>query len=66
MRTELERGWFQWDTTRTALEDKVGPATTNRLGVVAKIRAGKEKLRFIHDLGRSGINQQVKFSERLV
>ena len=66
MRQEEERRWLVWEPTREALEAKVGLATVNRIGVIAKIRAGVEKLRLIHDLRRSGVNQRVKCKERLV
>ena len=66
MRQEEERRWLVWEPTREALEAKVGPATVHRIGVIAKIRAGVEKLRLIHDLRRSGVNQRVKCKERLV
>ena len=34
--------------------------------MIAKTRKGVQKLRFIHDLERSGVNSQVKFTERLI
>ena len=38
----------------------------NRIGVKAKMKNGKEKLRLIHDLKRSGVNSRVDFKERLI
>ena len=51
LQQEADRGWLHWAETREALESRLGPITINRIGVVAKVRAGVEKLRkLIHDL----------------
>ena len=63
---EQAAGWLEWSPNRSALEDKYGPITQNRIGVIAKMKNGSQKLRIIHDLKRSGVNSQVMFTERLV
>ena len=66
----LRRGrqarWLTWPPTREQLERTPCPITLNRIGVVAKQKVGSLKLRLIHDLRRSGVNQKVDFNERLV
>ena len=59
-------GWLEWSPRRKTLEDKYGPITQKRTGVIAKTKKGVQKLRLIHDLKRSGVNSQVRFTERLI
>ena len=66
LRKERAKGWLEWSSSRKALEAKYGPITQNRIGVIAKSKKGKLKLRLIHDLRRSGVNSRVKFTERLI
>ena len=63
---ERAAGWLEWSPTRMALEDKYGPITQSRIGVIAKTRQGVQKLRLIHGVKRSGVNTQVKSTERLI
>ena len=63
---ERAAGWLEWSRSRKVLEDRYGPITQNRIGAIAKLKGGKQKLRLIHDLRRSGVNSQVKFTERLI
>ena len=43
-----------------------GSRHSKQIAVIAKVRNDVEKLRLILDLRRSGVNQKVKTSERLV
>ena len=51
---------------RSQLEDKLGPLTLSKIGVVVTVKEGKTKHRLIHDLSRSGVNHLVKLPERQV
>ena len=44
----------------------MGAVTVNRLGVVAREKTGKLKLRLMHDLRRSRVNARVQLSEGIV
>ena len=44
----------------------MGPITCSRIGVVAKAKADKVKLRLVHDLRRSGVNAKMRTHERVV
>ena len=48
------------------MEARLGPVTYSRIGVVAKEKQGQLKLRLIHDLRRSGVNDKVVIQERVV
>ena len=63
---ELAKGFLITAPTRKELEHKVGPIHPSRVGVIIKELADRIKVRLIHDLSRSGINQQVKLHERVV
>ena len=49
-----------------ALERKHGPIHRSKIGVIAKMKGGRRKIRLIHDLRRSGVNARIKTSERVV
>ena len=44
----------------------MGLVTYSKIGVISKEKAGKQKLRLIHDLRRSGVNEKVQFKERAI
>ena len=44
----------------------MGEAVYSKIGVIAKQKDDKLKVRLIHDLKRSGANQLVRTSERIV
>ena len=66
LREEHRMGRLVLLPTRQALEAKVGPTELSRIGVVAKVKGGRTKIRLIHDLKRSGVNKRVRVAERLV
>ena len=63
---ERSAGWMDWRATAAELEAAHGAVTYSRIGVIAKVKDGAQKLRLIHDLRRSGVNRQVRKPERLV
>ena len=63
---ERDQGCIRWVATREALERQVGPVTLNKVAVIARVRNEVEKLSLIHGLRRSGVNQKVEMTERLV
>ena len=66
LQSELDQGWLEWASTERELGSRLGPVTYSRIGVVAKEKQGLLKLRLIHDLRRSGVNDKVVFQERVV
>ena len=65
LRSERAAGWLEWAPTLAALESKRGPIHRSRIGVIAKTKSGKRKVRLIHDLRRSGVNARSKTHERV-
>ena len=65
MQRELDHDWLDWAPTEHVLEARHGPITCSRIGVIAKEKQGRLKLRLIHDLRRSGVNAKVAFEERV-
>ena len=66
LQRELDHDWLGWAPSEQALELRHGPITYSRIGVVAKEKQGRLKLRLIHDLRRSGVNAKVAYEERVV
>ena len=66
MRREIESGWLVWYPDEATAAEAYGPVTFSRIGVVAKQKGDSLKLRLIHDLRRSGVNQQAVIGERVV
>ena len=60
LQLERDRGWPDWAATLRELEERHGPITFSRIGVIAKEKQGRLKLRLIHDLCRSGVNAKVR------
>ena len=64
---ERQQGFAVWSAKREDLEKTVGTLVPSAIGVIKKVkRDGTEKYRLVHDLRRSGINETIKFEERLV
>ena len=63
---ERAKGWMDWHATEQELEQAYGSVTYSRIGVISKIKGSAQKLRLIHDLRRSGINQRVVMKERII
>ena len=66
LRREIDAGWLMWYPSEEAATAAHGPVTFSRIGVVAKQKGVQLKLRLIHDLRRSGVNQQAVIQERVV
>ena len=66
LQQEKDKGWLLWKPTLRQLENQVGPVTLNKIGVIAKQVNEVTKLRLIHDLKRSGVNQRVVITERVI
>ena len=66
LRREQEAGWLEWFPSDAAAEAKHGKVSYSRIGVIEKWKDQKQKLRLIHDLRRSGVNQQVTMHERII
>ena len=63
---EVQQGFADWSHNRETLEARVGPLVPSAIGVVVKNKAGVRKLRLVHDLRRSLVNQHILTSERIV
>ena len=64
---EIDKNFVLIEGSKARLEDKVGKLVPSSIGIVAKASPeGGFKLRFIHDLKRSGINALIRYTERLV
>ena len=63
---EHELGWLEGFPNDEMLEAKVGKAVYSKIGVIAKLKGEKLKVRLIHDLKRSGANQLVQTTERII
>ena len=63
---ELQKGFVDWSTDKSTLEDKYGPLVQSSIGVIVKQKREGKKVRLVHDLRRSGVNEAIKCSERLV
>ena len=66
LRKEVDAGWLRLYDDEAELEAEHGPVYYSRIGVIAKMKAGQQKLRLIHDLRRSGVNKKVTMKERVV
>ena len=62
---ERDLGFLEWAESRHTLEEKYGPLTPSRVGVIVK-RGQVDRVRLIHDLSRSGVNHNIRLPERLV
>ena len=63
---EIEEGFVETTPRRDELTKKYGKVVLSRIAAIVKESAGKVKCRLVHDLSRSGVNQQVKVPERVV
>ena len=63
---KLELGRLEWAPTLDVLTKKYGDIARSRIAVVAKEKQGKLKVRLVHDLRRSGVNDRVVVHERIV
>ena len=63
---EVQQGFAAWSPDRKTLEDEVGQLVPSAIGVIVKMKAGVQKVRLVHDLRRSLVNQHILISERLV
>ena len=54
---ELERGRLEWSPSVGELTKKYGPIARSRIAVIAKQKGGHLKVRLVHDLRRSGVNE---------
>ena len=59
-------GLLDWATSLGELTSRHGEITRSRIAVVAKQKQGKTKVRLVHDLRRSGVNERVVTGERVV
>ena len=66
LRRERDAAWLEWSPTLRGLGAKHGKATRSRIGVVAKLKNGKHKVRLVHDLRRSSVNAQIRVGEKVV
>lgn len=66
LQRELHAGYVTAHHDRGVLESRHGPLELSRVGVLVKVKNNKKKVRLIHDLSRSGINQKVRLPERVV
>ena len=64
---ELEKGFVEWSPNLASLEAKYGRLIPSAIGVVVKQKPGaKKKVRLVHDLRRSLVNEQIACPERLI
>ena len=65
---EVDKGFAEWSTSRGELESKVGPLVTSSIGVIVKYKGQPpvKKVRLVHDLRRSQVNNGINLEERLV
>ena len=66
LESEKQAGWLEWAPDLASLEQKHGPTFRSRIGVIAKEKQGRRKIRLVHDLRRSGVNSRIKVRERVV
>jgi len=63
---EVELGFAECEPQRAVLEARYGPLTPSWVGALVKDKAGKLRVRLIHDLSRSGVNHMTRLPERVV
>jgi hypothetical protein len=64
---ELEKGFVEWSPNLASLEAKYGRLIPLAIGFVVKQKLGaKKKVRLVHDLRRSLVNEQIACPERLI
>ena len=63
---ERNKDRMDWRPTEAALETDYGEVTYSRIGVIVKNKGPMHKIRLVHDLRRSGVNQRVRMAERVV
>ena len=65
---EVDKGFAEWSANRSDLEAKVGPLVTSSIGVIVKYKGEPpvKKVRLVHDLRRSWVNDGINLEERLV
>ena len=66
LRKEHEQGWMKLYPSDAEAEKIHGRIDYSRISVVAKWKEDRQKLRPIHDLRRSGVNQRVQIKERVI
>ena len=63
---EVANGFAEWSEDKSTLEAKYGKLVQSSIGVIVKQKREVKKVRLVHDLRRSGINETIRFQERLV
>ena len=63
---EIHKSFVTWSPDRAALESQVGQLVLSRMAVVSTVKAGRKKVRIIHDLRRSGVNGLSVVPERVI
>ncbi len=67
LRQDLANKRLRWFNTYQEMKQAAGgDVTLSKIGVIAKQKAEKMKLRLVHDLRRSGKNDEVKVDQRVV
>ena len=57
---------MDWRPTESALEADYGEVAYSSIGVIVKNSGPTQKIRLVHDLRRSGVNQRVRMADRVV
>ena len=67
-KTERDKGFAEWSVNRHHLEQQVGTLVMSSIRVVVKYKGEPptQKLRLVHDLRRSNVNENIVLRERLV
>ena len=63
---EVQKGYATWSQSKVDLEKKYGKLVMSSIAVIVKMKKEGKKVRLVHDLRRSGINETIKVEERLV
>ena len=65
---EVDKGFAEWSRSRGEVEAKVAPLVTSAIGVTVKYKGDPpiKKVRLVHDLRRSLVNEGINLEERLV
>lgn len=63
---EVQRGYAVRSQNKTDLEKKYGKLVMSSIAVIVKMKKEGKKIRLVHDLRRSGINETITVHERLV
>jgi len=63
---DRDRGYLVWSPSLRELERDVGTLVPSRIAALVKLKAGRTKVRRIHDLRRSRVNSLATVPERIV